>query len=72
MDKKALALLGFGHAVTDIIQGALSMTLAFLQPVLFLSQFQVGLVMLAFGTAWICWGRPSKSGTAPEAFAECT
>lgn len=31
-----------------------------------------GLVMLAFGTAWICWGRPSKSGTAPEAFAECT
>ncbi len=51
MDKKVLALLGFGHAVTDIIQGALSMTLAFLQPVLFLSQFQVGLVMLAFNVS---------------------
>lgn len=48
MNKKILALLGAGHAVTDVNQGALSMVLAFLQPVLTLSQLQVGVVMLAF------------------------
>lgn len=32
MNKKILALLGTGHAITDISQGALSMMLAFLQP----------------------------------------
>ncbi|MDY0389729.1 MAG: MFS transporter [Desulfobulbus oligotrophicus] len=48
MNKKVLALLGFGHAITDIIQGGLTMMLAFLQPVLTLSQLQVGMVMLAF------------------------
>jgi len=48
MNKKALTLLGAGHAVTDVNQGALPMMLAFLQPLLALSQFQVGVVMLAF------------------------
>ncbi|MEW6183105.1 MAG: MFS transporter [Bacillota bacterium] len=48
MNKKILALLGAGHAVTDVNQGALSMMLAFLQPVLSLNQMQVGLAMLAF------------------------
>lgn len=48
MNKKILALLGAGHAVTDLNQGALSMMLAFLQPVLSLSQVQVGVAMLAF------------------------
>lgn len=43
-----LSLLGVGHAITDIGQGALPMILAFLQPVLLLSQLQVGIVMLAF------------------------
>ncbi len=48
MNKKILALLGTGHAVTDISQGALPMMLAFLQPTFALSQLQVGAVMLAF------------------------
>jgi FSR family fosmidomycin resistance protein-like MFS transporter len=47
MNKKALALLGTGHAVTDITQGALPIILAFLQPVFALSQMQVGMIMLA-------------------------
>jgi len=47
MNKKILALLGTGHAVTDISQGALPMMLAFLQPTFALSQLQVGAVMLA-------------------------
>jgi FSR family fosmidomycin resistance protein-like MFS transporter len=48
MNKKALALLGTGHALTDINQGALPMILAFIQPVFALSQLQVGVMMLAF------------------------
>lgn len=48
MNKRILALLGTGHAMTDISQGALPMMLAFLQPVFALSQLQVGMVMLAF------------------------
>lgn len=48
MNKKVLSLLGTGHAVTDINQGALPMMLAFLQPIFALSQLQVGIVMLAF------------------------
>ncbi|AGL03040.1 MFS transporter [Desulfoscipio gibsoniae] len=48
MNKKILALLGTGHAMTDINQGALPMMLAFLQPVFALSQLQVGMVMMAF------------------------
>ncbi len=48
MNKKILALLGTGHAITDISQGALPMMLAFLQPAFALSQLQVGVVMLAF------------------------
>ncbi|MDY0275657.1 MAG: MFS transporter [Desulfomicrobium sp.] len=48
MNKKILLLLGVGHAITDITQGALSMTLASLQPIFLLSQLQVGMVMLAF------------------------
>lgn len=43
-----LSLLGTGHAITDIGQGALPMILAYLQPILLLSQLQVGIVMLAF------------------------
>jgi FSR family fosmidomycin resistance protein-like MFS transporter len=46
--KKLLALLGMGHAITDINQGALPIILTFLQPVFALSQFQVGLATLAF------------------------
>lgn len=48
MNKKILALLGTGHAITDISQSALSMMLAFLQPAFVLSQVQIGMVMLAF------------------------
>lgn len=48
INKKVLSLLGTGHAITDIGQGALPMILAYLQPVLLLSQLQVGIVMLAF------------------------
>ncbi len=48
MNKKALALLGTGHAITDINQGALPIILVFLQPIFALSQLQVGIVMLAF------------------------
>lgn len=48
MNKKMLGLLGMGHAVTDVNQGALPMMLAFLQPVFALSQLQVGIVILAF------------------------
>jgi len=48
MNKKALALLGTGHTITDINQGALPIMLVFLQPVFALTQLQVGMVMLAF------------------------
>jgi len=48
MNKKALALLGTGHSITDINQGALPIILVFLQPVFALTQLQVGMVMLAF------------------------
>ncbi len=48
MNKKALALLGTGHTVTDISQGALPIMLLFLQPVFALTQMQIGMVMLAF------------------------
>ncbi len=48
MNKKILALLGTGHAVTDINQGALPIILVYLQPVFALNQLQVGMVMLAF------------------------
>ncbi|HBX24635.1 MAG TPA: MFS transporter [Desulfotomaculum sp.] len=48
MNKKALALLGTGHSITDINQGALPIMLVFLQPVFALTQLQVGMVMLAF------------------------
>ncbi len=48
MNKKVLGLLGTGHAFTDINQGALPIILTFLQPVLMLSQLQVGMVMLSF------------------------
>lgn len=48
MNKKVLLILGTGHAITDINQGAIPMVLAFMQPVLGLSQLQVGIVMLAF------------------------
>ena len=41
-------MLGTGHAITDINHGALPMILTFLQPVLILSQLQVGIVMMAF------------------------
>lgn len=47
-NKKILTLLGLGHAVTDLNQGALSIILAYLQPVFSLSQLQVGLTMMAF------------------------
>jgi FSR family fosmidomycin resistance protein-like MFS transporter len=47
-NKKILAMLGIGHVVTDAYQGALSLILAFLQPVFALTQIQVGFVMLAF------------------------
>ena len=46
MNKKILALLGAGHAITDLNQGALPILLTFLQPVLGLSQLQVGAVMM--------------------------
>ncbi|SFR00830.1 MFS transporter [Desulfoscipio geothermicus] len=48
MNKKVLALLSTGHAITDITQGAIPMMLTFLQPAFVLSQLQVGIVMLAF------------------------
>lgn len=48
MNKKALALLGTGHTITDINQGALPIILVFLQPVFALTQLQVGIVMMAF------------------------
>lgn len=51
MNKKVLALLSLGHAATDINQGALPMILTFLQPVLGLSQLQIGAVMLAFNVS---------------------
>lgn len=50
-NKKILALLGTGHAVTDVNQGVLPMMLAYLQPVFALSQFQVGLAMLVFNVS---------------------
>jgi len=63
MNKKVLLLLGTGHAITDISQGAIPMVLAFLQPVLGLSQLQVGIVMLAFSITlgWLAdqWGLPA-------------
>ncbi|MDK2880761.1 MAG: transporter, family, fosmidomycin resistance protein [Clostridia bacterium] len=45
MNKKLLGLLGTGHAVTDINQGALSVILTFFAH---FSQLQVGAAMLAF------------------------
>jgi FSR family fosmidomycin resistance protein-like MFS transporter len=48
MNKKMLALLGFGHAITDINQGALPIILTLVQPLFGLSQTQVGLAVLAF------------------------
>jgi len=44
-NKKMLALLGMGHAITDINQGALTVILTFLP---YLTQLKVGVVMLAF------------------------
>ncbi len=46
-NRKALALLGTGHVVTDSSQGAVTIILALLQPIFALSQTQVGLSMLA-------------------------
>ncbi|MCL2336704.1 MAG: MFS transporter [Firmicutes bacterium] len=51
MNKKILTLLGFGHAMADINQGALPMMLSFLMPVFALSQLQVGMTVLAFNLA---------------------
>lgn len=48
MNRKMLALLGFGHAITDINQGALPIILTLVQPLFGLSQTQVGLAVLAF------------------------
>ncbi len=48
MNKKNLIKLSFGHAVTDINQGALPIMLAYLQPVFSLTQLQVGMAMTAF------------------------
>ena len=50
-NKKILALLGTGHGVTDLNQGVLPMMLAYLQPVLAMSQFQVGFAMLIFNVS---------------------
>lgn len=47
-EQKVLGLLGTGHAFADLNQGALPIILTFLQPVLALSQLQVGMVMLSF------------------------
>jgi len=49
-NRKAIALLSTGHAITDINQGALPIVLVFLQPVLGLSPLQIGVVMLVFTT----------------------
>ncbi len=51
INKKILALLGTGHGVTDLNQGVLPMMLAYLQPVLAMSQFQVGFAMLIFSVS---------------------
>lgn len=51
MRRKPIALLSLGHAVTDLVQGGLTMLLAFLQPTLDLDQLQVGMVMLAFNVS---------------------
>lgn len=48
MNRKMLALLGAGHAITDISQGALPIVLTLVQPLFGLSQLQVGLAVLAF------------------------
>ncbi len=48
MKKKILGLLGTGHAFVDLNQGALPIILTFLQPVLALTQLQVGMAMLSF------------------------
>jgi len=50
-NRKILALLGTGHGVTDLNQGVLPMMLAYLQPVLVMSQFQVGVAMLIFNVS---------------------
>jgi len=50
-NKKILALLGTGHGVTDLNQGVLPMMLAYLQPVLAVSQFQAGFAMLIFNVS---------------------
>jgi len=44
-NKKMLSLLGMGHAITDINQGALPVILTFLP---YLTQLKVGVVMLVF------------------------
>jgi FSR family fosmidomycin resistance protein-like MFS transporter len=46
-----LALLGTGHAITDINQGALPIILTFMQPLFGLSLLQVGLAVLAFNVS---------------------
>lgn len=52
--KKVLGLLGTGHALPDINQGALPKMLAFFQPVFSLTQLQVGIVMLARARHQVC------------------
>lgn len=47
-NKKILALLGMGHAITDVNQGALPVILTFLP---YLTQLKVGVVMLAFNVS---------------------
>jgi FSR family fosmidomycin resistance protein-like MFS transporter len=51
MNKRMLALLGTGHAITDINQGALPIVLTFMQPLFGLSLLQVGLAVLAFNVS---------------------
>lgn len=48
MQRKNLIKLSFGHAITDINGGALPIMLAYLQPVFLLTQFQVGMAVMAF------------------------
>ncbi len=50
-NNKMLGLLGAGHGVTDIDQGALAIILTVVQPLFVLSQLQVGLVVLAFNVS---------------------
>lgn len=48
MNKKNLIKLSFGHAFTDVNQGALPIMLAYLQPVFSMTQVQVGMAITAF------------------------